>query len=442
MLGRLHQSLWVACLTLAVGSAYGQSMPPSGGYGPSAAQSAGWPVQHAGGFPASGYYGPAPSPPQDPVDPAVITELLPPDRGLWWNTDERLNRALQDTSHGLWFRLEWMSTNIDSPGNTLLGAPLANIPDPRQPFDVLLPGGAITTARVLDTSAVNFDNINGLRGTLGIPLSFGHIEGMVWGTENSTSRINTNELPATNPLQPVEVIATSLLTNGAPGSTVILYDAAFRALYSSDIFSAELNLYYGWRNPRLGLRTLPVAGFRFVDYDEKLVQTGVYNNTSGLNPGGILIDPLVRRIESRVDNDLYSLQAGFRSEFAHQHFTLGVEPKLAVALNHYQATVNTFDLRDSPYDPVVDDGATKSIETQNLVAPYFDLNLYAKIHLTQSIHLRVGWNYTVFSNISRADDNIFYNDNGIGNPPAVTARGEEESLGVSSFTLGGEIILP
>ena len=87
-------------------------------------------------------------------------------------------------------------------------------------------------------------------------------------------------------------------------------------------------------------------------------------------------------------------------------------------------------------------GITKSVETQNLLAPYFDLNLYAKVHLSQSCHLRVGWNYTLFTNMSRADSNIFYNDTGIANPPAVTARGGEEALGVSTFSLGGEILLP
>ena len=114
MLGRLHHCLWVACLVLGVGTAHGQTLP-SGAYGP--------------------YYGPAPGP-DDYVDPNIVTELLPPDRGLWWNVDLRLNQAIQDTSHGMWFRLEWLSTDVERPGNTLLGAHMSTVPDPRQPFDV------------------------------------------------------------------------------------------------------------------------------------------------------------------------------------------------------------------------------------------------------------------------------------------------------------------
>jgi len=231
MLRRLDQCLWLACLFLSVGHAYGQPLP-DGMYGPS--------------------YGPAPCP-EDAVNPNIVQELLPPDRGLWWDVDYRLNQAIQDTSHGMWFRLEYLNVNLDNPGNTLLGAPLTNVADPRQPFDILLPGGGTTVGQVLDTSPVRFDNINGIRGTLGVPLAFGHWEGVFWGTQNSVSRINTDLLPATNPIQDTQVIATSLFTNGVPGSTVILYDAAFQAKYSANVWSAESNVYYGWRNPRLGL---------------------------------------------------------------------------------------------------------------------------------------------------------------------------------------------
>jgi len=133
---------------------------------------------------------------------------------------------------------------------------------------------------------------------------------------------------------------------------------------------------------------------------------------------------------------------GGRCRSVHQLFTLGCEPKVALGYNHYEARVSTDNLRTSPYVPVVTDGLTESKETQNLLAPYFDWSMYAKVHITQSFHLRVGWNFTWFSNISRADDNIYYNDNGIANPPAVRARAEEEALSISNFTLGGEYIFP
>ncbi|MFO1092325.1 MAG: BBP7 family outer membrane beta-barrel protein [Planctomycetaceae bacterium] len=419
MLGRLHQCLWIACLVLSVAHAHGQTLP-TGVYGP-----------YDGSPPMSG----------EPVDPNIVQELLPADRGLWWDVDLRLNQAIQDTSHGMWFRLEYLNTNIDNPGHTLLGAPLANIPDPRQPFDILVPTGT-TTGQVLDTSSVRFNNINGIRGTIGIPLAFGHVEGVFWGTQNSVSRINTDLLPATNPFQQTQVIATSLLTNGQPGSTVLLYDAAFQAKYGSNVLSGEANIYYGYQNPTLGLRQLPVAGFRYIGYDESLNQQGAFDNRSGVDVGGILINPIVHHINSAVDNNLFALQTGWRTEFTHQFFTLGAEPKVGLGWNHARARVKTIDLRDSPFPPVVDDGLTTSTETRNLLTPFFDFGVYGKIHLNQSFHLRIGWNYTLLSNMSRADNNIYYNDNGTANPPAVRARMSYENLWLSSFSIGGEWILP
>jgi len=187
---------------------------------------------------------------------------------------------------------------------------------------------------------------------------------------------------------------------------------------------------------------MPVFGFRYVNYDESLNQRGVYDNSSGLNPGGILIDPIVHRINSDTGNHLYALQTGWRSEFKHQFFTLGAEPKVGVGVNNIHSRVRTIDLRDSPYPPVVDDGSTQSNATRNLLSPYFDFGVYGKIHLSQSLHVRVGWNYSLFSNMSRADNNIFYNDNGIANPPAVGARVSYENIVITTFSVGGEYILP
>ena len=82
-----------------------------------------------------------------------------------------------------------------------------------------------------------------------------------------------------------------------------------------------------------------------------------------MTPGGaspILPVPLVRQIDSWVDNNSYVLQTGFRTEFVHQFFTLGVEPKAGLGMNHYEGTVRTVDLRDSPFVPIHDDGVVTS----------------------------------------------------------------------------------
>jgi hypothetical protein len=444
MLGRVNLCVLAAWMALTTGDAFGQYGPPPGGAYQPYGEPTGWTLPPAGWMAAHGNPGASEEYCPPDVDPRIVNELLPADRGFGWDTDSRLHDALNSTSNGMWFRLEYTHTFIDNPGRALLGGPLAAVPDPRIPFDVFAAPvpGQVAVARVLDVSSVDFDNINGIRGTFGIPFRLGSFEAVFWGTEKSTDVITTDEIPATNPLQDVDVIVTSLRNGGAPGSTVIFYDDSFRAPYTAQVFSAEANFYYNYRNPRLGLRILPVLGFRHTDYDESLLQRGTFTNISGVAAGSILNDPLVRKIDSWVDNNTYGVQTGLRSEFVHQHFTLGVEPRLTLGVNHYEATVRTEDLRDSPFPPIQDDGVVTTNITRDLFSTIFDLQLYAKVHLNEFVNLRVGYSYTWLGNISRAHSNIYYNDNGTAFPPAVVVRSNEDNLWMSSFTIGGEIILP
>ena len=424
MLGRWYCCLILACTTLTAGVAHGQHQPPP---------------------PGQVFYPPGPGYRQDPrlTNPGLVQELLPADRGLIWESESPLDRAIENTSHGAFIRIEYMNTAIDDPGRTLLGAPIAGIDDPREPFVVGTPSGGVVNARVMDVSDVNFENINGMRTTVGIPLRFGAIEASIWGTEQNTDTIVAKNIPNSNPLNPVNAIATSLLTAGAPGPVVVLHDEGFTAPFSAQIFGIETNLYYYYQNPRLGLRVLPVIGFRHNDYDENLAQRGLFSNTSGAVPGaGTLNPPLLRQINSKVDNNLYGGQAGVRIEFAHQWVTLGVEPKVGVGINHYEATVQTVDLRDSPFAPIVDDGVTVSRLSKDNTSPTFDMQTYANIHVNHWFNLRVGWTFTWLGEIARADDIIYYNDLGIAAPPAVGTRANSSNVWTSSFTIGGEIVLP
>lgn len=422
MLGRLQFCLLLACTTLTAGMAHGQYQPPPGG-----------------GAYQPGYF-------QNPgiTDPGLIQELLPADRGgLDWDTPSPFERSLNATSHGAFVRVEYLNTFIDKPGRGLLGAPLASVPDPRQPFIVATPSGSILTARVADLSSVSLDNVNGIRTTVGIPLHFGSIEASYWGTEQETSTVTAQDVPRRNPLNPIDAIATSVFTNGAPGSTVILYDEGFRAPYTAQLFGLEANFLYSLQNPRLGLRIQPMVGFRHIDYDETLAQRGVFSNTSNAAATlGLITPPLVRQINSLVDNNLYAGQLGLRMEFAHEFVTLGVEPKVGLGINHYEASVQTVDLRDSPFPPVVDDGVTNSRLSKDNAMATFDLQTYATVHVNHWFNLRVGWTYTWLGEIARANDVIFYNDLGTASPPAISTRAKSDNLWLSTFTIGGEIVLP
>lgn len=449
MLGRLSCCLFLACASLMAGHAVAQSGPLPGMYQP-------YPDPVGGAY-FPGLRSPevrrAAMPPAGPpgLTPDLMTELLPADRGWFYENNAPLDLALRDTTHGMWFRLEYMNMFVDKPGQGLLGAPLANVPDPNDPFLIVTPGSVFLGARVLDTSTVAFENINGIRGAFGIPFQFGEAEAVFWASQESSTKIVSDQIPSRNPLDPVQVIVTSLLTDGDIGNAVIIYDRSFKAVYSNGMYSAEANFYWNYRKPRLGWRLQPMIGFRHFDYDEKLTQRGEFDNNSGASadptffpplPFPQLITPLLREIDSQVDNSVYNAQFGFKTEFVHNFFVLGVEPKFSMGVNHYEATVRTNNLRDSPFPPVVDDGLVITHQKKDQFATIFDLNLYGKVRLNDWFSVRAGWNYLWFGSISRADQNIYYNDLGIANPPAVVARSRDRQLWMSGINVGMEVVLP
>jgi hypothetical protein len=447
MLARLRCSLVLACSVLAAGQVFAQGGPLPGMYQTS-------PIPPTGHY-LPGYHGSPGAPGPDAancppgIDEQLMTELLPADRGWFYDHPSPLDTALKDTSHGMWFRMDYMNVKIAEPGDTLLGAPLLNIPNPRDPFFIVSTTGAPLVARVMDTGPMSFENNNGIRGAFGIPLQMGEVEAVFWATEENTSRIRSNEIPQTNPLQLVNVIVTSLFVGGDLGDRVVIYDRSFEALYSVGVYDAEANFYYNYRNPRLGWRFKPLMGFRHMDYDERLNQRGEFDNSSGAArdpvtqvPFPVLQTPLLRQIDSIVDNSTYGAQFGFKSEFVHNHFVLGWEPKLTLGANHVEALVRTVDFRDSPFPPVQDDGTVVTRERKVQFAPIFDLNLYGKARLNDWFSVRLGWNFLWLGGISRAGDNIYYNDEGTANPPAVVVRTRDRGLWMSGLSIGGEILLP
>lgn len=372
------------CLVLVTAILAGQTgqaqVAPGVGYAPAPG---GWPAQPQGssvqqvGWHGHGYY--PPPAPQPAVAPATITELLPEDRGFFYDFDSTFDKSLRETVRNSWFRLEYMLVSIDNPGNTSIGSRLANVPNVREPFVVSLPvadptdAAPLSVARVHDFRTIDLDGINGIRGVFGVPFNGGQFEARFWGTEQHTARSTTTDVPAINPLPATQFIGISLLTDGVPGSTVLLNDAGLTASFTSQLWGTDANIYFNYKAPRLGFRFQPLLGFRHTEYEENVGVIGLFDNRSGLDPdSGVLTTPIERRIWSNANNFRYGLQTGFRSELVHEYFTLGVEPKVTFGANYYQAEVMTDNLRNSTYPVVVDDPVTRSAIDKTEFAPTFD----------------------------------------------------------------------
>ncbi len=421
-----------ACACLAQGAAFAQYPNPNYDYLPYRTHHPYAPMQ------------PGPGPGEQ-----VAPRLLPSDLGWLYDNDSPVDLVIREAARGSYMRLEYLGWDIQEPGNNVLGAPIAGVDNPRDPFIVQTATGSIGVAESLSTDRVDFNDLNGIRGTIGIPFRYHTLEGSIWGLEEGYHKIQDRPfLRDNNPATP-RFIAVGLRSDGVIGDRVLLFDQSFDAKYRASAWGSDVNLYYHAKNPRQGLGIQPLAGFRFLNYDESLSMRGVFDNSSGAySDFGVISDPYESRIRSAVNNNVYALQVGFKTDFKHEFFTLAFEPKLAFGANDYSVRVSTDNLRSfddptlNPGPNDLEDGPTRSSGGRTVFSPTIDLGFSAKVHVSEWFHVRAGYNIIWTGNLARADRAIFYNDQGDANPPAVTARQRTDSILIQGFSVGGEIILP
>jgi hypothetical protein len=378
-------------------------------------------------------------------------EALPSDRGWLYDEDIAHLRAAFQAARGSYLRIDYLSWQIENPGNTLLGAPLANVQNPRQPFVVQADDGLgnlvdVGTARVMDMSPIDLRNTQGSRIVLGVPLADGGEFDLSFYGIQSMSELRAAELltpPTATPTNPNAVfVATSLLEDGLPGSLLILYDRDFQVKYKVTNWGMEANSLIELGGPPTGgVRTHGIVGFRYTGHLEELIQRGSFDNRSDLDFSGVILDPPINnKIYSETRNRVYGLQLGLRSEYSNKYYAVGIEPKVTLGANTYFAQVETNNLRD--FDGVQDDGRVKTTLRDTNFSPTFDVGVYARANLNDWLSLQVGYNFLWMSNIARADQVVYYNDTGLVNPPAVVVRPAEESLWMQGISVGGQILLP
>ena len=390
---------------------------------------------------------------QPSSQPIGRSELLPNSRTPWDNVDDFVDLGIRDFVASSWVRAEYLHANFQHPGNTLLGAPSAVVPNLRQPF--LISAGDVLDARAIvpDTSRLTLNAQSGVRTTIGINAfkdfqivgsyvgmqdmrsSFRLIPGGIVSPGTDVTIFDPNLFPNN-----ARFIATSVLDSGVPGSRVILYDRSFEAAMKATYWSGDVNVLFNYHMPDTGFRFQPLAGFRYTAYDEDLVQHGEFDNSSGVSSTlGTLTTPTRNTILSTTQNLMTMGQVGFQAELADKWFTVGVAPKIGFGSNSIHTHVMTDDLRDSTIDELANDGVTNSNQSKVIFATNLDLNAYMKLRLNPWLSLTGSAFYWYMPNVARADKTIIYNDNGIDAVPAIRTRIRTNGLGVHGFTVGAEI---
>jgi len=415
---------------LASGTAQAQPSPgtiaPSRIYAPAPYDASyNWP---AWGVPAYDNYadGPFVGEPQYGAGPdGLVTERISGDNGFDYE-DTPVDRFLTAAAKSMWLRTEYLQWDFDGPGNQLLGSAVAGVVDPSKPFQVTI-AGQPGTAQVPTTAALRFRNAQGFRGTVGLNTNAGSLEANYFTFSHARSGqfLDVPPAPVLAPQLQVQY-ATSTLLNGLPSNNLFLYDSSFQISQTSLLSGAEAN----WvaKSPyEQGLVVRPMAGFRFINLNEQLAQRGTFFQQ------GLLVPPLVSEIDSDARNRIYAPQLGLRFEIVTRWATLGFEPKVAFGINNFDAMVRTERLR-SPGDPVVE-----TTQSGSHFAPIGDFSWYGKLNLRENLSLFGSYQITVAGGISRPSNNIFYNDNGSGNPAAIVVDAGFQQMVWQGITVGAEL---
>lgn len=411
-----------ACLFSLPNSLKAQGMMPTSGYAPHqggmmpmyAGPGQGYPYA-TGAIPGMGYRG----------SNNMVTTQAP------YDTEEieplPIETFIRTAVKNAWFTTEYMSWSLERPGTTMLGSPLQNHADPREQFD--FSGG---TARAMDLDAVDLEDNNGIRMTLGIPLRVGTLESTFFLLEQASDNAIAHDVPAPGGgVGTGNFIITPVTVDGQVSSFFRAYDESFRANYDSDVWSGEMNIVLDPFNAARtgeGFKITPLVGIRFLNVHEKLIQTGSFRTTPS---------NLTSVIESDVHNNMYGINLGLRTELVHRWFTVGFSPKVALGFNSYRAQVMS-DRFVSASDPLL---VTKTKETD--FAAIMDFSLYGSVNVSENFRLFGSYGLIWLSRLARPGDTIDYNVNGILGTPVssdIKAKESETNMWMQGFTVGGEII--
>jgi hypothetical protein len=114
-------------------------------------------------------------------------------------------------------------------------------------------------------------------------------------------------------------------------------------------------------------------------------------------------------------------------------FDFGAEAKWLMLANSMYADVATNNLRFNGDPYVLTSDNTTSVSTG------FDLTGWATLHLGPKFDLRIGYNFLWLTGITRPEDNIYYNENGVTQPAGVVVDMKKHDWSMSGLQLGGSL---
>ena len=365
----------------------------------------------------------------------TIYEQLPDDLGFL-HDDSPLEMGLKNLFRHSYFRGEYLLWTAGSPGNVLLGGQPAGgfiptvqssaagglaPPIPPNSFNVA-GGNPLTqnpaTAVVPSLDAFALKNINGYRGTFGLPIGPGNAElsAFVLGTRTNQfdgSSMITPEITANLLAVPPILTTTPATFIGEPVTvagvqTQMLFTNSYLAVMKTSIWGSEANYIFDAPNEGTGdLVTIsPLFGFRYLNYRESLSQGGVYQFVTDNTTNPVTTSPEIRALYSQSNNNYYGPQIGTRVEMKISKVTFGAEPKIMLGLNTYTAALSTINV---PFDNPANNVNQSFFKSKSVFAPVADVKFSTRINISQYANVYAAYNLMWVGSLSRPYDTIGYN---------------------------------
>lgn len=402
------------------------------------------------GAPAGGYYDPAHSGMACP--PSVYEQLLP-ERGDLYDGNSRFGLTFREAFAESYVRLDYMHWFIKGGNGALLGAPVAPSIPGTPPPDLtgndrnnMLPANDPITGLLPATSVIvpsldnHFDNVNGLRGTIGIPTEVGTFEAEIFYFEQKNNTIRIDPFVDTqSPSSSTTTIAgTTLLVNGnLSPNRMILYNAGYEAIQRTSFWGSELNWIYKPFTPNVPVEVSPILGFRYLSLDETLTISGtnIQSSTVTLN----------HLISSMARNNIYGPQLGLKAAtMLGPRMEVGLETKFVAGINSLDEYVKTQEI----FNPTTSTDPNQTLEAPRNItnstiqfSPIFDLAVTGKFQVSPHFKLFASYEFLLGANFQRAFDNIYYDSpSSVTSPPTIRLKSDNSSFMAHGFAVGGEFV--
>ncbi len=370
-----------------------------------------------------------------PVDP----ELLPPlrDRGFLYDVDSQFDLDVRETVERSWIRLEYLNWSVTDPGDVYLGAPLATfdrqgsfptgVPVPN-PGTSAFPVNDAFGARpgffgfVPDLGDIRFQNNNGIRGTIGVPLQPFTFEGSAWYLGQDKQRLHFDPVSLGGQIL---IPTITYYNNGVlSNNSMTPFDSSYDAVVDVNLFGADTNLVLNPIQPGNPIQVQPLVGLKYLSYRNSLTISGV-DVANGSNPV----------LGSSSENNTFGPQFGLRFSYDTKWVSFSFDPKVTFGINRHIDSVHSEQLFTSTELP-------KTVQEENTsFSPIFDMGVTSRVHLGPHLSVFVSYNLMAIGNQSTSWESIYYNAPAapLTDPSAIDLDVRKKAVVTHGITIGGEL---